>query len=327
MLKISFICYLISMLLGGIGAWKIGKWGYLLGLLDKPNDRSSHDRPTPKGGGIGILAAFIFSSLILKLPLAFWTPAAFLALVSLYGDKYDLSPMVRLPLQILAAFFFLFLISDIWTPTSVLWFIFLSVFIVATANWYNFMDGINGIAGITGIVGFSLLAVFNILSNGDARYSILSICIAFSCLGFLPFNFPKAKVFMGDVGSILLGFVFASLVVLLSNNLLDFLCLVSFLFPFYADELMTMAIRIRDRENLFEPHRRHLYQFLANEMHISHWKVSVAYGLLQIAVGVSALLIRPHGVFSVVTLLAIFFCLFAWANYFVRVRVLSRFMR
>jgi UDP-N-acetylmuramyl pentapeptide phosphotransferase/UDP-N-acetylglucosamine-1-phosphate transferase len=326
MLKINFVFYLISLILGGIGAWKIGKWGYLLGLLDKPNDRSSHSRPTPKGGGIGILAAFIFSSLVLKLPLAFWTPAALLALISLYGDKYDLSPKIRLSLQVIAALI-LVKLSAIIDQLSVIFIFFFMIFIVANANWYNFMDGINGIAGITGIVGFSLLVVFNILSNGDARYSILSICIAFSCLGFLPFNFPKAKVFMGDVGSILLGFVFASLVVLLSNNLLDFLCLVSFLFPFYADELMTMAVRIKDGENLFKPHRRHLYQLLANEMHIPHWKVSVGYGILQIAVGVSALLIRPHGIFSVVTLLAIFFCLFAWANYFVRARIFSKFMR
>jgi UDP-N-acetylmuramyl pentapeptide phosphotransferase/UDP-N-acetylglucosamine-1-phosphate transferase len=318
MLKINFVFYLISLMLGGIGAWKIGKWGYLLGLVDKPNNRSSHDRPTPKGGGIGILAAFIFASLILKLPLAFCIPAALLALVSLYGDKYDLSPKVRLPLQFIAGFFFLFLISDIWTPTSVLWFIFLSVFIVASANWYNFMDGINGIAGMSGIVGFSLLAVFNILSNGDAKYSILSICIAFSCLGFLPFNFPKAKVFMGDVGSILLGFVFASLVILFSNNLFDFMCLVSFLFPFYADELMTMAVRIKDGENLFKPHRRHLYQLLANEMGIAHWKVSLGYGLLQLFGGLVILIIRPFGIYFILAVLLLFFSGFIGANYFVR---------
>jgi UDP-N-acetylmuramyl pentapeptide phosphotransferase/UDP-N-acetylglucosamine-1-phosphate transferase len=322
----NYYLFSLCLVIGGAGALVVFKKAFEFGLMDRPNDRSSHDRPTPKGGGIGILAAFIFSCVFLKYPFASWIPVAILALVSLLGDKYDFSPKVRLPVQIVAALIFI-LFSFFSLPLSIFSGFFLVVFIVATANWYNFMDGINGIAGITGIVGFSLLAVFNTLSNGDARYSILTICIAFSCLGFLPFNFPKAKVFMGDVGSILLGFVFASLVVLLSNNLLNFLCLVSFLFPFYADELMTMAVRIKDGENLFKPHRRHLYQLLANEMHISHWKVSVAYGLLQITVGVSALLIRPHGVFSVVTLLAIFFSLFAWANYFVRVRILSRFMR
>jgi Fuc2NAc and GlcNAc transferase len=132
---------------------------------------------------------------------------------------------------------------------------------------------------------------------------------------------PKAKVFMGDVGSILLGFVFAAMVVMLSKSFLDFVCLAGFLFPFYADELTTMAVRIRDRENLLRPHRRHIYQLLANEMGIDHWKVSVGYGALQLVVGLSILLARPLGVLPVITLLVIFFGGFVWATYVVRVRI------
>jgi UDP-N-acetylmuramyl pentapeptide phosphotransferase/UDP-N-acetylglucosamine-1-phosphate transferase len=321
MLKINFVFYLISLILGGVGARKIGKWGYLLGLLDKPNDRSSHDRPTPKGGGIGILVAFIFLSFILSIPLMFYTPASVLALVSLWGDKYDLSPKIRLLLQIIAALMFVQQ-SAVSYHLSVVLISFFIVFIVATANWYNFMDGINGIAGITGIVGFSLLAAFNVISEGDSRFSVLSVCIVFSCLGFLPFNFPKAKVFMGDVGSILLGFVFAAMVVLFSKTVLDFVCLVCFLFPFYADELTTMAVRIRDGENLFKPHRRHLYQLVVNEHGIDHWKVSVGYGLLQLLVGASVLIAKPSGIFVVLVLLVIFSGIFIWANYLVRTRII-----
>jgi UDP-N-acetylmuramyl pentapeptide phosphotransferase/UDP-N-acetylglucosamine-1-phosphate transferase len=326
MLNINFVHYLISLILSDIGAWVVSRWGYLFGFLDKPNNRSSHDRPTPKGGGIGILAAFIFSCFILRLPTAFCAPTAILALVSLWGDRYDLSPKVRLPLQIIAAVI-LVKLSAINSQQSVVLFIFFIIFIVATANWYNFMDGINGIAGITGIVAFFLLAVFNILSSGDPRCSTLSICIAFSCLGFLPFNFPKATVFMGDIGSILLGFVFASIVVMLSKSLLDFLCLVSFLFPFYADELITIVIRLKDGESLFKPHRRHLYQLLANELGIDHWKVSVGYGLLQLIIGVSALFAKLFGVFAIVALLVVFSGLFAWANYFIRIRIFKNFAR
>ena len=146
---------------------------------------------------------------------------------------------------------------------------------VGTANIYNFMDGINGIAAITAIVGFGLLSLFSLIAGQDSAYGVLSVCIAFSCLGFLPFNMPKAKVFMGDVGSILLGFSFAAIVVILSKSILDFVCLAGFLFPFYADELTTMAARIKDGENLFKPHRRHLYQLLANEKRIAHWKISI----------------------------------------------------
>ena len=118
---------------------------------------------------------------------------------------------------------------------------------------------------------------------------------------------PKARVFMGDVGSILLGFVFAGMVVWLANSLIDFICLSAFLFPFYADELTTMYVRLRDGENLTHPHRRHLYQLLANEKGISHWKVSVGYGLLQLVVGLSVLLLRDFGSVIVLSLLAAYF--------------------
>jgi Fuc2NAc and GlcNAc transferase len=322
MLKLNSPFYLISLLLGGIGAWIISKRGYLLGLVDKPSHRSSHGSPTPKGGAIGILAAFIFMSWLLKFTYAFWIPATFLALLSLWGDRFDLSPKVRLPLQFVAALV-LVRFSPLTHQPSTLLFSLMVLFIVATANWYNFMDGINGIAGITGVIGFGLLATHIILSEGDVRFSALSICIAASCLGFLPFNFPKAKVFMGDIGSILLGFVFSSMVVLLSNNLLDFLCLASLLFPFYADELVTIAIRIKDKENLFKPHRKHLYQLLANELRIDHWKVSIGYGILQIIVGSSVLVARPFGISPVMALLVIFWGIFVLANYFVRVRMVG----
>ena len=158
----------------------------------------------------------------------------------------------------------------------------LVIFVVGTANFYNFMDGINGISGITGIIGFGMIAFYALNSGNDSHLSTLAICMSISCVGFLPFNVPKAKVFMGDVGSILLGFVFSGMVVYLSNNVLDFICLSSFLFLFYADEFTTMIVRLKDGENLTKAHRRHLYQLLANEGKIPHWKISVAYGLLQL---------------------------------------------
>ena len=176
----------------------------------------------------------------------------------------------------------------------------------------------DGIAAITGIVGFGLLSLFLLIEDGEKGFAMLSLCIAFSCLGFLPFNMPKAKVFMGDVGSILLGFAFAGMVVCLSKSLLDFVCLTSFLFPFYADELATMAARIKDGENLFKPHRRHLYQLLANEKGIAHWKISLAYGLFQLIVGITILLLRPFGISVVLPLLALYFLAFVFASSAVR---------
>ena len=188
-------------------------------------------------------------------------------------------------------------------------------------NAYNFMDGINGIAAITGIVAFGLLAFYAFNIEGNISFAVLSTSIALSCLGFLPFNMPKAKVFMGDVGSILLGFAFASIVVYLSTEFVDFVCLASFLFPFYADELTTMAVRIRDGENLARPHRRHLYQLLTNEYNIPHWKISIGYGVFQLLVGLTVLLVRPHGMLMVLSLLFAYFTAFIFVSFSVRKRL------
>lgn len=311
------------MILSGAGAWFIGKSAPTLGLVDHPNERSSHAVPIPKGGGIGILAAFVLSSLILRIPLSFWLSATILAIASFIGDRVPISPKFRLPLQFIAALIlvspvlFSNSLSDLY-PLPVLCLLPLSVFIVGTANFFNFMDGINGIAGITGVVGFWLIACFAFSSGLDSSFVNLAICTALSCLAFLPFNVPRAMVFMGDVGSILLGFVFAGMVIWLAKSLLDFICLTAFLFPFYADELTSMTIRIRDGERLIRPHRRHLYQLLANEKGISHWKVSVGYGLLQLFVGLSVLLLRHFGSIMVLSLLAIYFGVFIVVSFSIR---------
>ena len=310
--KYDYLVYLLAIILGGAGAWIIKCCGYRFGLMDYPDERSSHSSPTPKGGGIGILAAFVFTSLFVRIPLYFWLPATFIGLLSFGVDRLDFSPALRLVLQFFAAITLLAAINQLHLNkiNGLLLITTLAVFAVGTANLYNFMDGINGIAAVTGIVGFGLLALSIFLSDNFSSFAVLSISISLSCFGFLPFNMPKAKVFMGDVGSVLLGFVFAVVVVAVSRNFLDFVSLTSFLFPFYADELTTMAVRIRDGENLLRPHRRHLYQILANEKGISHWKISVGYGLLQLIVGVSILLVKDYGNIIVLSLLAAYFVAF-----------------
>ena len=186
-------------------------------------------------------------------------------------------------------------------------------FMIGTANLYNFMDGINGIAGLSGVIGFGLLGVYTFYRPAPDAFafqtplSLLSICIALACLGYLPFNMPRARVFMGDVGSILLGFVFACLVVTLSRNYLEMVCFTALLFPFYADELTTMAVRLQNRENLTRSHRRHLYQLLVNELGIVHWKISTAYGAAQLVVGAGILIAYPYGVKTVLIVLTVCF--------------------
>jgi UDP-N-acetylmuramyl pentapeptide phosphotransferase/UDP-N-acetylglucosamine-1-phosphate transferase len=316
----NLFLYIICLILGGAGAWLISHWGKALGLLDKPNERSSHEGLVPKGGGIGILAAFVVSSLLLNIPSGFWLPITFLALFSFCGDRIEFSPKFRLSLQFIAAIIFLFGINTVIQSrmSGFLLILAMAVFIVGTANFYNFMDGINGIAAITGIVGFGLFALYSFLSESYSSFAVVSVCIYFSCLGFLPFNIPKARVFMGDVGSILLGFTFAGMVVWLSKGPLDLICLAAFLFPFYADELTTMVVRIRDGDNLLRAHRRHLYQLLANEKGVSQWKISLSYGLVQLVVGVTVLLLKPFGGIMILSILIAYFIAFTIVSYFIR---------
>ena len=180
------------------------------------------------------------------------------------------------------------------------------------------MDGIDGIGGITGFLGFMLIAFYNNLSGMDPAYAYLSLALAFSCLGFLCFNTPRAKVFLGDVGSILLGFVFACLIIALSENIMDFFIMAGFLAPLYFDELFTMVVRIRSKDSLIEPHRKHIYQVLVNEACIPHWKISLGYGLIQLIIGLFVISIKPKGLFFLLSAYLIFGLIFAVFSAFVR---------
>lgn len=314
--------YIVSLFISIIGTWYVLCWGEKYGFTDLATKRSSHQGTVPKGGGIGILAAFIFVSLILKMPLLIWGSIALVSMLSLYGDKNNLSPKFRLLVHFIAGIGILIgVYFGVEKPNFSYFSLFYLFYIVGTANYYNFMDGINGIAGITGIVAFGLIILFLFITKSNTILFPLAGCMVLSCLGFLPFNLPKASVFMGDVGSILLGFIYALFVVALSHSLSDFLVLCAFLFPFYADELTTMIVRLKNGDNLMQPHRKHMYQLLANEMGIAHWKISTGYGILQLLVGVSMLIIMQRGIVFLISLIFVYFVGFLFFSIFIRKRV------
>lgn len=301
----------------------IARWGHRFGLTDIPNERSSHSRPTPKGGGIGILAAFLICSISFSIPKSFWIPAVFLSFFSFFGDHSEIRPQLRLLFQFTAGTILLIGIL-IGNGSGIAVYILiplLAIFVVGTANYYNFMDGINGIAAISGLIGFGLLGWFAAAGGADTKIIALCVCMSLSCLGFLPFNVPKAKVFMGDVGSVLLGFVFAGLVVWVSRGFLDFVCATSFLLPFYADELTTLFVRLKDGDKLIRPHRKHLYQLLTNEYGILHWKVSLSYGAFQLIVGISILFLKNMGWVLMISALVFYFCSFTMLSFTFRKKI------
>ncbi|PIV40515.1 MAG: hypothetical protein COS28_08460 [Nitrospirae bacterium CG02_land_8_20_14_3_00_44_33] len=293
----------------------MSKLGFKIALIDKPNERSSHSLPTPRGGGIGIWFSFlvVFLLLVPKTPAItyFAAAATIMALLGLLEDRFSFSSKLRLIIHLGLAAWTIFLFKDLYFYSgAIVLFVFWLLFIAGTANFYNFMDGINGIAGLIGTVAFGLTAYFSYYMVQDMNISILSIALFSACLGFLPFNLLKAKIFMGDVGSVFLGFVFAAFVVKLSSNISIFLCLIMFLCTFYADAVITIYQRWRRGENLLKAHRRHLYQYLSNELGISHWLVSVIYAGVQSVFGLIALLAYGKGLvwqFAVFGVFSIFF--------------------
>jgi Fuc2NAc and GlcNAc transferase len=318
--------FFISLVLGAAGAIIFARFGSTLGFLDRPEERSSHRIPTSKGGGIGILAAFICLSIYHEIPVVFWVPAMVVSIVGLYSDWREVSPRLRVITHFIAALVLIVGMSNL-DPNSNWKFVLVplwAIFIVGTANFYNFMDGINGIAGINAVMALGFIALYLYLNDLKLNFMFLSSSLSLACLGFLPFNMPKARVFMGDVGSLLIGFLYAGLVVVFSHDLLSFLCLSSFIFLFYADELTTMCVRLKDKENLLRPHRRHLYQILSNEYHLTHWKVSLGYGAAQLIIGLSILWIKSAGAVAVLSLIIVYFSGFSLFSFFVRRNLVER---
>lgn len=273
---------------GAAGPVVIRRFGGGLGLLDMPNERSSHSVPTPRGGGLGIVAAssvaaalsggYVFAFILLSI-----------GLLGFMEDLFGIPAKLRLAIQLGLAL--LLAASTLGLPESgeeAGLILFWCVFIAGTANFYNFMDGVNGMAGSSGLVAFGLLSAFALVFSPELL--ALALVAALSCLGFLPFNVPRARAFMGDAGSVFLGFLFASLALEMASSPLAFVCIAAFLATFYADAVTTVAMRAARGEDIFRAHRGHLYQYLANELKVPHWKVSLGYASVQALTGALALI-------------------------------------
>ncbi len=291
-----FQIILLALFLSMLGSIIVYRFGQHFALIDKPNERSSHSISTPRGGGIGIWLTFLMIGILFTKDQFFTVIAGITGLIGFIEDSFTLPSKIRLLLQIIIATLAVGLLLGVpASPVNLILFLFFIVFLTGTTNFYNFMDGINGIAGLTGFVGFGFMAFFSYSIAHDTNLIYSSIALSAACLGFLPFNFPKARVFMGDVGSILLGFVFASYVIRLSANFSIFLCLIMFLSTFYADSIVTIFYRLWHKENIMKAHRSHLYQYMSNELKLPHWKVSIAYTTIQFVFGLLAILAYSKG--------------------------------
>jgi UDP-GlcNAc:undecaprenyl-phosphate/decaprenyl-phosphate GlcNAc-1-phosphate transferase len=229
--------------------------------LDLPNHRSLHETPTPRTGGLAIAAGI--GIVWFWLPAAPWLPALglgalTLAVVSTIDDLRGLSATLRLTAHFAVCAAFLASLGLDW-----LWVTLLLVPMVWMVNLYNFMDGLDGLAAGMTVLGFGAYAALAALHGGTAL-AVASLCICVAALGFLPFNFAPARAFLGDAGSIPLGFLAAAIGVIGWRDGLwqPWIPLVVFS-PFIIDATVTLARRAWRGRKLTEAHREHYYQRLA----------------------------------------------------------------
>ena len=274
--------------------------------LDQPNHRSLHLRPTPRIGGVAILLAVATPLAVLRpenLPVTLLALAASLALISLLDDRAHLPVSLRLAAHVAAATFVVFswlnATSDMamgnadglhaWLASP-----YVALGIIAAICWmtnlFNFMDGADGMAGGMALIGFGGYAVaaamYGVQGLGIA---VVSAAVSGAALGFLYFNFPVARVFMGDAGSVPIGFLAAAIGLEGSlRGLWPWWFGAMAFSPFIVDATITLLKRILRREKIWAAHREHYYQRLI----ISGWshrKTVISYYFLMLGSTGSAL--------------------------------------
>lgn len=268
----------LHLAIGAAGTYAARRYALRARLLDQPGERRSHRIATPRGGGIAIALSLMVAAIawILRDPAQAALPGAFavgLTLVAGIGavdDHRPLSPWLRLAVHGLAAMVlawgFHAAYGDLrWTLAA------FALSIVLTNVW-NFMDGIDGLAASQAALAAGATAVF---LTGPAQGMALALCAA--CCGFLPFNFPHARIFLGDVGSGALGFALAALCVGVATEAspgwpLALLPLAAFL----VDAALTLGRRMLGGERWWTPHVTHAYQVWARRAG-SHLPVTAGY--------------------------------------------------
>jgi UDP-N-acetylmuramyl pentapeptide phosphotransferase/UDP-N-acetylglucosamine-1-phosphate transferase len=254
-----------------------------------PNERSLHDQPTPKGGGIAIVLTWYVGLTILyfagiveyRLFMALIS-GVFLAVVSFIDDIKDLKPVIRLIVQFLTAilaFWFLgglrpLIMPEVNINYNLIIYPIAIIGMVWFINLFNFMDGVDGFASLEAIIVCAVFFVFT--------WNLSAILLIACITGFIYWNWPKASIFMGDVGSTQLGFILVVMGIYYHNtfdlSILNWIMLTS---PFWFDATLTLFRRWRNGEKLSEAHRKHVYQRMVQACN-SHEQVNIYLLLINI---------------------------------------------
>jgi len=273
--------YIILLLLSFTLTYIIKNYYIKNAILEEVNERSSHTVPTPHGGGIAIVITwfvgigYLYFNNQIESDLFFaLVMGIIISVVSYFDDIYDLSPKVRLLAQGVVAFGGLYFIGGFDSlnlfvfniDNQIITNVFAFLLIVWFINLYNFLDGINGYAGSEAV----FLSIAGLLIFGGAHFGVLAVAV----LGFLYWNWNKAKIFMGDVGSTLLGYNVAIFTLYYANQEpLNLWIWITLFGLFWFDATLTLLRRKLNGEKLSQAHKKHGYQRL-NQSGWSHYKVT-----------------------------------------------------
>lgn len=258
-------------------------------IIDKPNHRSAHTQITLRGGGIIFPISFILFCLFnlnetINHYWSFGLGLLAICTVSFIDDIKPLSNRIRLSVHLISVILLLYFTGAFSLMPYWVWPI-LFILIIGTLNAYNFMDGINGMGGTYSVATLLTLLYINkeVVIFTDNNFIIYPILAS---LVFLFFNFrKKAKCFAGDIGSMGMGFWVIGLITLLIMKTQEYKYIL--LLSIYGMEVvLTIIERLLLKENIFEAHRRHLYQLFANEKKVSHLIISSVYAVFQVLINI-----------------------------------------
>ena len=288
MLYTGFGIALLTAFLSYFSCKVVMGWALKSGMIAVPGPRQSHLVATPTGGGLGlvfsILAAYLLLWLFLGLPPG-WLQGVMpglllLVFVGWLDDKHSVSSLIRLLIQLAVSLCLLTYAPLQFSLTELSLFLTAIFTIVWLMNLYNFMDGSNGMAGFQGVFAGVVFA-FLFYLEWQVEMALLALVMAAACLGFLPLNFPRARVFMGDVASVPLGFLIASFSIYgiaTGSVSISLAFLISSVFV--IDATLTLLARVISRERWYTAHAQHVYQRLIAHGW-SHQRVLVVYQVIN----------------------------------------------
>ena len=267
-------------------------------LMDIPNDRSSHTMPIPRGGGFSIVFTFLSGLTYLnynldlddKIYIAIFGGGAIVAIVGFIDDHVHVAPMSRLLVHFVASLWVLYWVNGL--PPLVLlgisfdlgWFGYLlsALGLVWFLNLYNFMDGIDGFASMEAIFSSFIAGLLFLLVYKDPDMVMINLLLMTSVIGFFIWNFPPAKIFMGDVGSGFLGLILGAFAIYSAHIASEMLWIWFILLGvFFVDATYTLIRRLLRGDSVFRAHRSHAYQF-ASRKHGNHMTITLSVMLINL---------------------------------------------